>query len=1134
MRRILMSLKPVVKDKTCTPFIVKQVSGAKYAEFENINSLTTMHVKQYAYTRRTVNGKKKTRNTPSTIRCTNYRVNIPDNSLVDKITVHYNIWVSGAKDDGSPVDKDYPNIPASTIRLLHLNKSKKGQSPSKKGQKARSVTFKGKDLKNIRGRNINLTDFGVEIGFKANTNNNDGYVYVGYCYITVKYRVPDFSCVMRSANSTTVSNHGVYRLGVSLSDKSLSGDVTSIMIRVPSGFTYKSLEGDHGTVRRNGDYIQYTPNRGSPNKLYSVAAVLLFDVDVEFSSGSSAYEATFEANVVGKTEIVKHVASIVQYSDDARETDVINNKDSVIENIDGIHFIPLNNTVDLYFKLDSDELSRLNKVDGLPDGALYRVMLGCRENPDFKYVAGADNLEGLANTYYVFLNPEGEVLFYASDIKGVNRVDLTVLGENEYSYYICDRLVPADDGVFHYNIMFREFEVQFYDSDHNISDAIFLKITGEDLNRLGDGESYTVQADMKLTTQEKFIRDWGLNHRIGVFNNRVESNIKEYYEIKSMNTNCNLQFIVPGKYDLNDIKFTIISTEGFTYYTGKSEAIIVLPDTESQVNITDYNNVYSSSFDNGDAIITCFIKSRDDKVLEKYDIHVYRNTDENVEQHLITEDSTDYNNLSDHDILDNVLYISELQAGLNEFNNVYCSFVYDADYPLYIVIFDDYDDIPDKPVLEFNEPCIIEDYEHRLLNGLYPFPLMNLLGNDDVSVLNLDKGMKSDECIVYDLPLSEDYSSDETQAIMGLELIGNIEFSDDIIITAYLQHDNIRSHSRSMVLENNSLELDSDNGFVLGGDSDLWGLSIQDMVNLEDWSVAFYISNTLKDNDATVNLNDIYVNLYVNKITESDELIAYVNDEDTRYYGLYLTNVEVPEGLVADSNFIDVKGTDLNEVYNQSIREKSIKLTFSVDSSCDLISNTYMLREITRLFLPDRDEYNRPIMKTLRLSHYPDIEWEYIMDSPIVPKINAGAYDECVVECIVPHGTGYDREETVTGSTGRVNGITRIKPVITVIPYDSNILIREIESNQQFNIGYAGDWLGKLVEIDCNNRRVTLFESVDDYESINDNDDVDVDVDGVDLTGYADYNVDWFNIRDDYDFEGVNCFIRTVSYKERW
>lgn len=1123
-----MSLEPVVNNKTCTPFRIRQVSGAKYSEFTNINSLTTMSVKQYAYTSRTVNGKKKTRNTPSTIRCTNYRVNIPDNSLVDSITVYYNIWVKGAKDDGSPIDKDYPNIPAPTIRLLKLNKSKKGQSPSKNGRKARSLTFKGKDLKNIRGSNINVSDFGVEIAFNANTNNNDGYVYVGYCYIKVKYRVPDFSCVIGSANSSTVSNHGVYRLAVGLSDKSLSGDVTSIMIRVPSGFTYKNLEGDPGTVRRNGDYIQYTPNRGSPNQLYSISAVLLFDVDVEFSSVSSVYEATFEANVVGKTEIVRHVASIVQYSDDARETDVISNKDSVIENRDEIHFIPLNNTVDLYFKLNSEELSRLDKLDGLPDGAFYRIMLGYRENIDFMYVVGADVIEHLENTYYVFLNEEGEVLFFASDREGVNRIDLTVPDESEYSYYVCDELVQDNpEDYFHYNIMFREFKVQFYDSDHNISDAIFLKITGEDLNRLGDGKSYTVQADMELNTEEKFIRDWGLNHRIGIFNNRIESNITEYYEIKSMNTNCNIQFIVPGKYDLNEIYFIVTTSKDFTYTDVYGQQHEIFRGLENRVDIDDYENVYSSNFPNGDTIITCLIYSHDIEVLEEYEIYVYCNADENAEQHLIEEDSTDYNNLSDHDILDNVLYISELQAGLNEFNNVYCSFVYDADYPLYIIIFDDYDDIPDKPVLKFNEPCIIEDYKNRLLNGLYPFPLMNLLGNDDVSVLNLDKGMKSDECIVYDLPLSEDYGSDETQAIMGLELIGNIEFSDDIIITAYLQHDDVRSHSRSIVLENNSLELDSDNVFVLGGDSDLWGLGILDMVNLEEWEVVFYISNTLKDNEAVVNLNDVYVNLYVNKIDEYDDLIAYVNDEDTRYYGLYLTNVEVPEGLVADSSFIDVKGTDLNEVYNQSIREKTIKLTFSVDSSCDLTSNTYMLREITRLFLPDRDEYNRPIMKTLRLSHYPDIEWEYIMDSPIVPKIDAGVYDECVVECIVPHGTGYDREETVTGPTGRVNGITRIKPVITVIPYDSNILIREIESGQQFNIGYAGDWLGKVVEIDCNNRCVTLFESVDDYES-------DYEYDSVDLTGYADYNVDWFHIRDDYDFEGVNCFIRTVSYKERW
>ena len=51
----------------------------------------------------------------------------------------------------------------------------------------------------------------------------------------------------------------------------------------------------------------------------------------------------------------------------------------------------------------------------------------------------------------------------------------------------------------------------------------------EELDRLGDGFSYTVESWLKETTTEEYVRNWGKNFRIGVFNNQIESNNPNIY-----------------------------------------------------------------------------------------------------------------------------------------------------------------------------------------------------------------------------------------------------------------------------------------------------------------------------------------------------------------------------------------------------------------------------------------------------------------------------------------------------------------------------------------------------------------------------------------------------------------------------
>ena len=68
---------------------------------------------------------------------------------------------------------------------------------------------------------------------------------------------------------------------------------------------------------------------------------------------------------------------------------------------------------------------------------------------------------------------------------------------------------------------------------------------------------------------------------------------------------------------------------------------------------------------------------------------------------------------------------------------------------------------------------------------------------------------------------------------------------------------------------------------------------------------------------------------------------------------------------------------------------------------------------------------------------------------------------------------------------------------------------------------YTGDWTGKYIEIDCDNRIVWMKEDDDDTE-------------GTNITSYVDWNSDWFTLHGEYNFESTGCAILSVDYSERW
>ena len=490
-------------------------------------------------------------------------------------------------------------------------------------------------------------------------------------------------------------------------------------------------------------------------------------------------------------------------------------------------------------------------------------------------------------------------------------------------------------------------------------------------------------------------------------------------------------------------------------------------------------------------------------------IGIFNNNIENV---------NDYSALTNSQIIENALYWSNETAGLNEYNSVECEFTYNDDYPLYIIITGDYPEATsygyDMGSIKYDTPCIIEKqvYNNREASGTYPVPIEALLDGEDIATLELASNQTSQGAVLYDFPVDETISTNDKLAIRGLQVRANIEATDNLVIQAKL-------HSPNGELGNRSILIDSqDEEIVIGGLGDLWGFTTLQMQHLGLWELELSVANILSQSDSSILFNNVEIIFYIETV-EKQEITIKVEDEDIAYYGAFIDTIQIPEGLETNTSYITIDGTDMNDAYRQNIREKTITIDFNI-SECDLKTSTDLLRQITKLFTNEKDQYNRPIPKRIQFSHYPDDYFEYIMEEAFDVKNEITGYN-IQAKLTIPSGTSYSRKDTVTNTVGNANGLAALRPIITIQPSTANIEIKETLSEQKFTMTYPNDWNNKIIEIDCDDRIVLLKDDADDD-------------DGVDISKYVDHNSDWFRLSGEFQFEAINCVIRTVTFNERW
>lgn len=1008
-------------NKTCHPTHITQTDGGKYCTFNNINNAKTVDNK-YAQTT-LINGKTSNYNRPSTVTVDRFWCKIPTGAKITKITVLY----KHSKAEGETTGKT-PNITAPTISLMNGTKVMKFTTgtPMSKTGKAPSTTPTEEEVvfNSIwDSTTINSTNFGVKIDYPTNANENNGYVRLYHIKVIVTYTPANFQ--VNVAKITGQYNYDDYEIEYTLNNVNKVNYNPTVGIEIPSGFSLKGYTGDGTLTTISARTFEWATN--IKNKTQNTLKITC-TANITYSSGQTSYTGTFTgvesvANHTGtKTVTVLKDKPVDPYIDPDPDETTIENEDLEPEN-NKIVFLKMTEETNINLQFTDEEIETW-----ATSGARKVCYMGFYEDDDFDRT-DFTTTDAYVKRYYSntqqWVNLKGIAIMDNDLDSDGNWNDLFKLADTATTYEtprnitICIYTDNYGTGT-----LLRKIHIQGYRDDLTAPNMSILTLSNEELNRLGDGYVYTLQTYLKENTSEDYVRDWDKNFRLGVFNNAIETNVK---------------------------------------------------------NITY--------------------------------------TDDEGETQEITYDSTDYNSLTPTEIYQNAEFWSEAITDVNTFTDLTCEFRYSEQYPLYIIITGDYSEATTPASITYAEPEIIENYEEPLINGLYPVPINNIVSNDGNSTEVTIPAFNTTETIVlYNLPLDEGYGTDENIAVRGLQLNATFQQNTpNLVLYASLVNSQNESRTRSIVLDT----VDDNNEIHLGQIGDLWGFSTLDITELEDWEIHLTLSNALNDDIGTANFGDLSLTIY-NETIDHQANKCYINGEDLSYYGVFITDVKIPEGLKTDTKFITIDGTDTNDPYLQKIKEKTIEVEFEIGDNCDLEGATLSLRELARLLTNKRDQYNRPIPKRIEFSHYPDVYWEYIMEEPLDNEVNISSYT-CKAKLTIPSGTSYDKEPTITNTTGYISGLAYVSPVIELLPTDNSIEITERYSGQSFNLTLdeLGFWSVESITIDCNNR-TAIFNRQN------------VDNPVEDIAKNVDYNSDWFVLHGEFEFQATGCVIKSITYKERW
>ena len=498
--------------KTLYPNTVTQTSGAPYRKFANLNNVKNSS-STYARSENVsygIGSKVGTYPRPSKITATNFKCNIPNGAKINSVTVEY-----ASRKEG------YLAIGKTTVSLVGVS------GVGTKNGSAQTSTMTKSSLKfssnNLTVGKVNSSSFGVSIDFPKNSTYNTGYVRVQYIRIIVDYTLPNYSLTASKVIGDYEGDEYIINTGISNVAKTPND--STVTITLPSGVSFVSKDGGEGSVSSDGQVLTWKPGLSSSVLSRNVTLRLLVNstgsYNIGFREAGSGHTKTLTltADIRPEPEPVEPEEEEIVYIEPEIEAQALT--------------IKQNNPFMVNKTLTTEEASQMNEYDTGKKVGTFIIFSNPGFENNFRSFNTSTGKYEYDETYWV----DESSAYFDSDgnLESVSTASgkLNIATVGKFSLVLVGGTVTSSEGTTTVDIELAKFDIEVYPETLTTPTLTILKPTVEETNRLGNGYVYTVQTYLQEVTTDDYVKDWGRNFRIGVFNNSIPGTISNIQVVNS-------------------------------------------------------------------------------------------------------------------------------------------------------------------------------------------------------------------------------------------------------------------------------------------------------------------------------------------------------------------------------------------------------------------------------------------------------------------------------------------------------------------------------------------------------------------------------------------------------------------------
>lgn len=468
----------------------------------------------------------------------------------------------------------------------------------------------------------------------------------------------------------------------------------------------------------------------------------------------------------------------------------------------------------------------------------------------------------------------------------------------------------------------------------------------------------------------------------------------------------------------------------------------------------------------------------------------------------------------ENSFLEHVVWCKNIATSTEK--EVTVQFDYNAENHLYLVYSHGYtgDPVSNHATLNFSEPLLVETTEFNNIknmgHSLWKISYMLLESETVYATSTFFAGIPYlNPVVLYDF--DDGGLLDTNISILGLELMFNYIVTDTVMMSC------------EIILENNvkgvrEILLRSGEGVAhIGNAYDLFGLKVADFIDRENERIKpFELRFTVKnpyDTRSTVQINNCILALEYVTRTKCGYGFS-IDGERGEDYGILLQKVSHNRGTKNVTSLYQVEGTDNTIVNRMNIDSKEITLSIKIHN-CRMGDGKYQVDKVVELFTNNRELHsNKPVLKKLVLDHLDDRYYEFARVESFDDDYKGGSY-YADITLLVPDGTTYDVQETLSGPNGYNPSTISCSPTITYISRNAGeCIIHEKRLDQNMIIESNSISNGSVLTIYNDEHKVFVNDSID-------------------ITGDVDFASNWFKVRGEYEFESDTGDIVEVAYRIR-